>query len=242
VNPLCPAIVKESIKHFVSRRAMNIEGLGDKLIEALVDEKLIARPSDLYFLKLEQVLNLERQGEKSAQKLIDAIDRSRESELARVIYALGIRFVGETTAKSLALAFGDHDEFLAATSEQLSAIPDVGEKVAQSLLQALQGDYVRGEVRHLQEGGVRLAKRKQAAGLGRLKGVKFVITGTLPEPRDQIKALIESEGGLVQGSVSKKTDILLAGEEAGSKLAKAEELGIRIVDWTEFQKLLAERN
>lgn len=241
VNPLCPAIVKESIKHFVSRRAMNIEGLGDKLIEALVDERLIARPSDLYFLKLEQVLNLERQGEKSAQKLIDAIDRSRESDLARVIYALGIRYVGETTAKSLALAFGGHDEFLAATSEQLSAIPDVGEKVAQSLLQALQGDYVRNEVRRLQEGGVRLAKRKQAAGRDRLKGVKFVITGTLPEPRDQIKSLIESEGGLVQGSVSKKTDILLAGEEAGSKLAKAQELGIRIVDWTEFQKLLAER-
>ncbi|HRK06383.1 MAG TPA: NAD-dependent DNA ligase LigA [Pseudobdellovibrionaceae bacterium] len=241
VNPLCPAIVKESIKHFVSRRAMNIEGLGDKLIEALVDEKLIARPSDLYFLKLEQVLNLERQGEKSAQKLIDAIDRSRDSDLARVIYALGIRFVGETTAKSLALAFGDHEEFLAATSEQLSAIPDVGEKVAQSLIQALQGDYVQNEVRRLQEGGVRLAKRKQATGLGRLKGVKFVITGTLPEPRDQIKALIESEGGLVQGSVSKKTDILLAGEEAGSKLAKAEELGIRVVDWAEFQSLLSER-
>jgi DNA ligase (NAD+) len=239
-NPLCPAIVKESIKHFVSRRAMNIEGLGDKLIDTLVDEGLISRPSDLYALRLDQILSLERQGEKSAQKLLDAIDRSREADLARVIYALGIRFVGEATAKSLALAFSDHDEFLSATAEQLSAIPDIGEKVAQSLLQALQGEYVRGEIHSLLKKGVRLAKRKQAGGQDRLKGLKFVITGTLPEPREEIKSLIEAEGGLIQGSVSKKTDILLAGEEAGSKLAKAQELGIRIMDWAEFQRLLGE--
>lgn len=238
-NPGCPAILRESLKHFVARRAMNIEGLGDKQIDALVAAELVKRPSDLYRLSADDILSLERQGEKSATNLIESIQASRKTQLARVIYAMGIRFVGEATAKSLAKFYKTLELFLEASEESLMQVPDIGEKVAQTILTALRGSYLKEELRRLVENGVEIEAASQNTGHSQvLAGKKFVITGTLPMGRDEIKDLIEASGGIILSGVSKKTDFLLAGEEAGSKLQKATELGVAILDWDAFQKML----
>ncbi|MBK7889640.1 MAG: NAD-dependent DNA ligase LigA [Bdellovibrionales bacterium] len=239
VNPGCPAILRESLKHFVARRAMNIEGLGDKQIDALVAAELVKRPSDLYRLRAGDILSLERQGEKSATNLIESIQASRKTQLARVIYAMGIRFVGEATAKSLAKFYRTLEQFIGASEESLMQVPDIGEKVAQTILTALRGPYLKKELQRLVENGVEIEAVSQNAGHSQtLAGKKFVITGTLPMGRDEIKDLIEASGGIILSGVSKKTDFLLAGEEAGSKLQKATELGVAILDWDAFQKML----
>lgn len=238
VNPGCPAILRESLKHFVARRAMNIDGLGDKQIDALVEAGLVTRPSDLYTLTAEKVLTLERQGERSAQNLIASIEASKKTDLSRLIFAMGIRFVGEATAKTLARFCGSLERFLDVTEEELLAAPDVGEKVAASILTALKGPYLKGELKRLVKNGVEVASANRAADSNALGGKKFVITGTLPKDRDEVKDLIEANGGVVLSSVSKKTDYLLAGDEAGSKLQRAGELGVAIIDWDAFQKLL----
>lgn len=239
VNPGCPAILRESLKHFVARRAMNIEGLGDKQIDALVAANLVKRPSDLYKLTAQDILGLERQGEKSATNLIESIQASRKTQLARVIYAMGIRFVGEATAKSLAKFYKTLDQFLDASEESLLQVPDIGEKVAHTILTALRGPYLKKELQRLVENGVEIEAIAQTAGGSQaLAGRKFVITGTLPMGRDEVKDLIEANGGIVLSGVSKKIDFLLAGEEAGSKLQKATELGVAILDWDAFQQML----
>ena len=240
VNPVCPAILKESLKHFVARRAMNVEKLGDRLIEVFVEEGLIKSFSDLYRLTLDEILNLERQGEKSAGNLISNIEKSKTTTLARLIFALGIRHVGEQTAKDLAKYFKNFDRLASASLEELTEVPGIGEKVAQSLRAAFDNKVLIKEVKDLIKLGVHFTEAKPAGGKGsdKLEGKKFVITGTLPRGRDEVKDIIEAHGGVTQGSVSKKTDYLLAGEEAGSKLSKAEELGVAILDWDAFQNLI----
>ncbi len=238
VNPLCPAILNESLKHFASRRAMNIEKLGDKIIEQMTKEKLIARFSDLYKLKKEDVLKLERQGEKSAQNIVDSIEASRHTTLARFIYALGIRFVGEQTGKTLAAHFKNIEAFLAAKEEELVEVEDVGPKVAASIMLRLDQPEFRKEVKRLLQNGVEIEAAKKIAGGQKLKGLTIVITGSLPKPRDEVKDLILALGGKSPGSVSKTTNYVLAGSEAGSKLDKAQELGVQVLDWDGFQKLI----
>jgi DNA ligase (NAD+) len=238
VNSLCPAVLTGSLIHFVSKRAMNVEKLGDKLIEQMTEMKLIESFSDLYKLTLKDVLTMPRQGEKSAQNIIDSIDASRNTTLARFIYALGIRFVGETTAKSLATHFRTLDAFMAATEAELLEIGDIGPKVASSVISRLQNADFRKEVKRLIQNGVVIEQPKKASNDQKLKGVSIVITGTLPRQRDEIEDIIQGLGGKTPGSVSKKTNYVLAGEEAGSKLDKAQELGVPVLDWDGFQKLI----
>lgn len=238
VNTLCPAVLNESLRHFASRRAMNIEKLGDKIIEQMSQQKLITRFSDLYKLTCKDILTLPRQGEKSAQNIVDSIEASRKTTLARFIYSLGIRFVGEQTAKTLAVHFKTIDNFLAAKEADLIEIEDVGPKVAASIIHRLAQPEFQKEVRRLQENGVTIEVPKSVAGAQKFKGLTIVITGTLPQPRDEVKDLIIAMGGKCPGSVSKNTSYVLAGTEAGSKLDKAQELGVAVLDWDAFQKLL----
>jgi DNA ligase (NAD+) len=239
VNSFCPSIINNSLMHFASRRAMNIEKLGDKIIEQMTEHGLVKTFSDLYTLTLEDILRLPRQGEKSAQNLIESIQHSRKTTLARFIYALGIRFVGEQTAKSLATHFKTLDAFLETDESQLLEVEDIGPKVASSILDRLQNkDFVK-EVKTLLKNGVEIEKpAKSTSSHQPLKGLSIVITGTLPKPRDEIKDQIVALGGKCPGSVSKNTSYLLAGDEAGSKLDKAQELGVPILDWDGFQTLI----
>jgi DNA ligase (NAD+) len=239
-NLLCPAIVKNSLIHFIARRAMNIDGLGERMIETLVDEGLIKSFSDLYRLKFEDLIALERQGEKSVTNTLDSLEASKKTTLPRLIFSLGIRFVGETTAKSLATHFGTIEKLEETSLEDLLNVKDIGPKVAESVVKAFANKQLRKEVADLQKLGVHYeaVAKKTTNGSTKFEGKKFVITGTLPVPRDDVKDLIEANGGAVSGSVSKKTDYVLAGEEAGSKLDKATELGVAVLDWNGFQALL----
>ncbi len=240
VNPLCPAMSKESLKHFASRRAMNIDKLGDKIIEALFEAKLVQRFSDLYKLKVEDLLSLERQGPKSAQNIISSIAKSQNPKLDRFIYALGIRFVGDQTARSLARHFAALDPLMSATQEELEKIEDIGPKVAQSITQAFGQKELVEEIHKLLELGVKPQSppsTKKEGGMP-LQGLSFVVTGTLPMGREEVHELIASLGGKTSSSVSRKTSYLLAGESAGSKLEKAQELKIKILNWEDFQNLL----
>lgn len=237
-NPACDAKIKESLKHFVSKRAMNIEKVGDKLINAFVDNELIHSYSDLFKITEEQILSLERQGKKSAQNIIDSIDSSRNPTLSRFIYSLGIRFVGEQTAKLLAHHFGTLDKFLESQLEELVEIEGVGPKVAQSIVDAISQDTFKKEIHKIIKNGVKIQGEERKLSSEKLKGLTFVITGTLPLGRDEVKAIIESHRGKVSGSVSKKTSYVIAGESAGSKLDKAQELGVKVLSWEEFQKII----
>ena len=216
---------------------MNVEKLGDKIIEQMTEHKLISSFSDLYKLKLKDVLSLPRQGDKSAQNIVDSIEESRKTTLARVIYGLGIRFVGEQTAKSLAAHFKTMDAFLAAKEEELVEIEDIGPKVATSIFARLSNPDFRKEVKKLVD-QLEIEQPKKTSGKQPLQGLTIVITGTLPMGRDEIKDLVVSLGGKTPGSVSKNTSYVLAGEEAGSKLDKAQELGVPVLDWDGFQKLI----
>jgi len=238
VNSFCPAILSESIQHFASRRAMNIERLGDKVIEQMTSMKLVRSFSDLYKLTLADILSLPRQGEKSAQNILDSIEASRKVTLGRFIYALGIRFVGEQTGKALATHYKSLEAFLSSTPEDLIEVEDIGPKVASAIAQQLGKQEFHQEIRRLLENGVQIQAPAQNATLQSLAGLSIVITGTLPAPRDDIKNLILAHGGKCPGSVSKATDYLLAGSEAGSKLQKAQELGVKILDWEGFQQML----
>ncbi|MFM8314085.1 MAG: NAD-dependent DNA ligase LigA, partial [Deltaproteobacteria bacterium] len=227
INVACPARLAETLKHFASKRAMNIEGLGDKWIDILLEKKLIHHFSSLYDLTPELLQTLERQGERSAQKLCDAIQKTKSNTLDRFIFALGIRFVGERTAELLALHFGTLNKFLNASEAELLHVEEVGEKVASAILQFISDKKNRNEIERLIEKGVR-PKSIQAHGGTTLQGKTFVITGTLPSlSRDEAANLIRSHGGKVTGSVSKNTDYLVVGEDAGSKLTKARELGVK---------------
>ncbi len=228
----CPAQRKQALLHFAGRRAMDIEGLGDKLVDQLVDRGLVHTPAELYGLSLDTLARLDRMAEKSAANLLSAIESSKATTLARFIFSLGIRNVGETTAKDLARHFGSWDRLVAATEAELLAVRDVGPIVAQSILQFLAEPHNLEVVSTLRQAGVKWAEdggMQQTAGI--LTGRTFVLTGTLPTlTRDAAKDRIEAAGGKVTGSVSKKTDYVVAGEEAGSKLTRAQELGITILD------------
>ncbi|HEX8979048.1 MAG TPA: NAD-dependent DNA ligase LigA [Parasulfuritortus sp.] len=227
----CPAQRKQAILHFASRRAMDIEGLGDKLVDQLVDKGLVQTPADIYGLTLAPVAGLERMAEKSAANLLAAIEASRGRELARFIHALGIRNVGEQTAKDLARHFGSLDALMAADEEALLAVNDVGPIVAESILAFFREPHNRAVIERLREAGAWRDGEARPAGLGHLSGKTFVLTGALPDlARDQAKAMIEAAGGKVAGSVSKKTDYVVAGADPGSKFTKAQELGITVLD------------
>ncbi|MBL8482796.1 MAG: NAD-dependent DNA ligase LigA [Rhodocyclaceae bacterium] len=229
----CPAQRKQALLHFASRRAMDIEGLGDKLVEQLVDAAVVATPADIYKLGLLALANLERMAEKSAANVLAAIAASRHTTLARFIYALGIRNVGETTAKDLARHFGKLDALMDADAERLQQVPDVGPVVAQSIAQFFGEPHNREVVEQLRAAGVQWEEHEPSAlpGPGPLAGKTFVLTGTLPNlERERAKALIEAAGGKVSGSVSKKTHYVVAGADAGSKLAKAQELALHVLD------------
>ncbi len=228
----CPAQRKQALLHFAGRRAMDIDGLGDKLVDQLVDRDIIRTPADLYRLGVLKLAALERMGEKSAANLLAAIDKSRETTLARFIFALGIRNVGEATARDLAHHFGSLDALLAADVDSLQQVPDVGPVVASSIVEFLGEPHNVEVIEQLRAGGVRWTEgpaSRPASGV--LEGKTLVLTGTMPTmTRDDAKALIEANGGKVTGSVSKKTDYVVAGADAGSKLAKAEALGVAILD------------
>lgn len=236
----CPAQRKQALLHFASRRAMNIDGLGDKLVEQLVEAHIVRTPADLYRLGLPAIIDLERMGEKSALNLLDAIEKSKHTTLARFIFALGIRNVGEATAKDLAQHYGSLDKLLAADEASLLQVRDVGPVVAHSLIEFLQEPHNREVMEQLRACGVTWPEHEMrvAAGLP-LTGKTFVLTGTLPTlSRDQAKERLEALGAKVSGSVSKKTTYVVAGTEAGSKLDKAQELGLAILDEAQFLALL----
>ncbi|MEW5893496.1 MAG: NAD-dependent DNA ligase LigA [Pseudomonadota bacterium] len=238
----CPAQRKQALIHFASRRAMDIEGLGDKLVDQLVDKGLVHTPADLYHLTLAQVAGLERMAEKSASNLIAAIDASRHKDLARFIFALGIRNVGEQTAKDLARHFGTLDALMQADAETLMQVPDVGPVVAQSILAFFAEPHNRAVIERLRAAQAWQDGVAQPAAAGHLTGKTFVLTGTLPHlTRDEAKAKIEAAGGKVAGSVSKKTDYVVAGADPGSKYTKAQELGITILDEAQLLELLGEK-
>jgi DNA ligase (NAD+) len=237
---ICPAQQKQSIIHFASRKAMDIEGLGDKSVEQLVNVGLIQGLADIYKLELEQLVSLDRMAEKSSQNLLDAIEKSKLTSLPRFIYALGIRNVGESTAKDLAGFYGDLYEIMQQTEESLQLVPDIGPTVAKSISDFFSQTRSREVIESLIRLGVHWPKydiKKSASGIFAAK--TFVLTGTLPSmSREEVKSIIEMNGGKVSGSVSKKTDYVVAGSDAGSKLATAQELGIKIISQQELLKLI----
>ncbi len=228
----CPAQRKQALLHFASRRAMNIDGLGERLVEQLVDGAIVRSPVDLYRLGVLALANLERMGEKSAQNLLAAIARSRSTTLERFIFALGIRNVGEATARDLARHFGTLDALMAADEMQLQQVPEVGPIVARSIVEFLAEAHNVEVIEQLRAAGVHWPEGEgTAVATGAAAGRSFVLTGTLPNlSRDQARERIEAAGGKVSGSVSKKTDYVVAGSEAGSKLERAKALGLPILD------------
>ena len=235
----CPAQVKEAIKHFASRRAMNIDGLGDKLVEQFFAAGLIKHVDDLYRLQSGQIAALERMGDKSADNVIAAIEKSKVTTLERFIYALGIREVGESTAKVLAKHFGTLEALQTASEATLQLVPDVGPVVAANIAKFFAETHNLATIQQLRELGVQWQNyAAQPAEALPLAGKTYVITGTLTRGRDEIKDALEALGAKVSGSVSKKTTALIAGENAGSKLEKAESLGVLVLDERGLQALL----
>ena len=236
----CPAQRKQALFHFAARRALDIEGLGEKLIEQLVDCGKVATPADIYGLDLDALAGLDRMAEKSAGNLLDAIEHSKATTLARFIYALGIRNVGETTAKDLARHFGALERVMAADQAALEQVHDVGPIVSASIVRFFGEHHNIEVIEKLRAAGVLWPEGEPAPAVDSpIAGKTFVLTGTLPSlTRDEAKELIEAHGGKVTGSVSKKTDYVVAGAEAGSKLEKARELGVTILDQAQLQELL----
>ena len=238
---VCPAQRKQSLLHFASRRALDIEGLGDKLVDQLVDAGIVHTPADLYKLGLAKLAALERMADKSAANVLAAIEQSKETSLPRFIFALGIRHVGEATARDLALHFGSLDALMDADEAALLEVNDVGPVVAASVARFFAEPHNREGIAQLRAAGVHWQEgAPQRAAAGTLAGLTLVLTGTLPTlTRDDAKALVEAAGGKVAGSVSKKTDYVVAGADAGSKLAKAAELGVAVLDEAGLRNLLA---
>jgi DNA ligase (NAD+) len=239
----CGAQRKQALLHFAGRRAMDIEGLGDKLVDQLVDSGLIRTLPELYTLGVAKLAVLDRMGEKSAANLVAGLQKSKQATLPRFLYALGIRQIGETTAKDLAKHFGALDRIMDASVEQLLQVHDVGPIVAQSIRTFFDQPHNREVVEQLRAAGIHWVEGEGAVDSQTpqpLAGKTLVLTGTLPTlSRDEAKALIEAAGGKVAGSVSKKTGYVVAGEEAGSKLDKARELGLAVLDEAGLRALLA---
>jgi len=238
-NPTCPAKTVSRLRHFASRLAMDIEGLGIETSTQLTETGLVKTPADLYRLTYDQLVNLERFADLSARNLLAAIEASKTRPLRHVIYALGIRMVGEATALALARRFGSLEALAEATAEDLQSVRDVGPEVARQIHDFLAVPEQRETIRQLLAAGVRPQPEPAVAGSGPFAGKTVVITGTLTQySRESAKVEIERRGGRVSGSVSRKTDLVVAGEDAGSKLKKAQELGVRVVDENGFKELL----
>lgn len=234
----CPAQLVRHLTHFASREAMDIEGLGPAVVEALIKAELVKNPADLYRLTGEQVAKLDRMGKKSAQNLLKALEKSKKNDLSRLLCAFGIRQVGARAAQTLARRFGSLDALMAATEEELTAVEDIGGITAGFIVRWFESPQSRHLIEALREAGVNLQSTEEPAG-DSLQGLTFVLTGTLPTlKRSEAKKLIEAAGGKVSGSVSKKTNYVVAGEEAGSKLTKAQDLGVTILTEAELLKLL----
>ena len=241
VNAACPAIVREAVRHFASRNAMEIEGLGDKLIDQLLREELIEDYTSLYRLRPEDLHRLERWGEKSAENLVAEIEKSKGRTLAHLLYALGIRFVGARVARILADHFGDLDALASASPEALEAVPEIGPKVAQSIRRFFGDRKNRERLEALRAAGVNLTQpRAAAAADSSLSGKTVVLTGALAAmTRSDAKRRLEALGARVAGSVSRQTDLVVAGDKAGSKLDKARQLGVEVIDEAGLVELLA---
>ncbi len=239
VNAACPAKRKESILHFAGRHAMNIDGLGDKIVDQLVDKGLVKDVADLYALKEEEVAGLERMAEKSAQNLLEEIEASKKNSLERLIYALGIQFVGERTGQLLAEHFSSLEELAAAKEEQLEEVPEVGPKVAASIVEFFSEAANRQLIKKLNKAGVHPTAEKRVVKSQKLAGKSFVFTGGLANrSREEAGEIVQQHGGKVSGSVSKKTDYVVVGTDPGSKYEKAKELGVTILTEREFENLV----
>lgn len=250
----CRAQLHAALLHFVGRRALDIEGLGEKLLQQLIDQEIVTDPADLFALQPSTLAAMDRMAEKSAANVYEALQRARETTLPRLIFGLGIRDVGEATAAALARHFGTLEALIDACEAdaasdrpeardrerfpRLRAVPDIGIEVARSLVHWFGDERHRALLRRLIEAGLRWPAIERRAETGPLSGSRFVITGTLPEPREAVAARIEQAGGQVTGSVSAKTDYVVAGEAAGSKRAKAEQLGVPVLDWSALLKLI----
>jgi len=238
VNISCPAQLKEHIRHFASRGAMDIEGLGEKVSAQLFDAKLISDPADLYFLSKEQLIALDRQAEKSAQNLIEAIQKSKNPPLDKFIYALGIRHVGERTAKLLTARFGNMEKLIAAKQEDLTAINEIGPEITASIVEFFHEQKNINVMKKFNKAGI-VPQNKEIADNAPLQGKSFVFTGTMESMgRNDAKALIENLGGTIHSTVTKKTTYVVTGSEPGSKLDKAKSSGIKILNEEEFLKLI----
>jgi len=236
----CSAQRKQAILHFAQRRAVEVEGLGEKLVDQLVDAGIIHTLPDLYRLGLSALANLDRMADKSAQNIVDALQKSKQTTLPRFLFGLGIRHVGEATAKELARHFGQLDAIMDASEEQLLEVADIGPVVAHSIRTFFDQPHNREVVEQLRACGISWPEGSPAERVSTpLSGKTLVLTGTLPTlAREDAKALIEAAGGKVAGSVSKKTDYVVAGAEAGSKLAKALELGVPVLDEVALKQIL----
>ena len=238
VNANCPAKLRETILHFASRGVMNIDGMGDALVTQLTDRGMVKNVADIYRLTKSDLLSLERMGDKSAQNVLDEVEDSKKLPLERVIFGLGIRFVGERTAQFLAEHFGSIDALMDASLEELEDVNEVGPRIAESIREFFDEPRNRELIERLRDAGLTFAGKKRDRGT-RLAGKTFVLTGTLAKySRDEAKKLIEDAGGRVSGSVSKKTDYVVAGSDAGSKLDKAKELGVPVIEEAEMERLV----
>jgi len=237
VNANCPAKLLGTILHFASRGVMNIDGMGDSLVTQLIEKGLVKNVADIYSLTKEKLLSLERFADKSAQNILDEIENSKKLPLERVIYGLGIRFVGERTAQFLAEHFGSMEAIANASAEELQNVDEVGPRIAESIAEFFSIPANRKLVERLTEAGLTMKGKKKERGT-KLAGKTFVLTGTLTKyKREEAKKMIEDAGGRVAGSVSKKTDYVVAGADAGSKLDKAKELGVAVIDEEQMEKL-----
>jgi DNA ligase (NAD+) len=236
----CPAQRKQAIRHFASRRAMDIEGLGDKLVDQLVERSLVSTPADLFRLDLATLAGLERMGEKSARNLLDALEAAKKTTFGRFLFSLGIREVGEATAQSLASHYGDLAHLERATDGELQQVPDVGPVVSRHIVTFFRQPHNMEVIEQLIRAGVKWdALEPMDRSSLSLSGKTIVLTGTLSRPRGVIKEELQALGAKVSGSVSKKTDYLVAGEDAGSKLTRAQQLGVEILDEAGLEKLLS---
>jgi len=238
VNARCPAQVRRRIEHFASRGGMDIEGLGEVMVTQLVKAGLVRDVADIYLLDATKLSQIERTGEKSIRNLLDAIERSKTRPLWRLIHGLGILHVGETSSRELADHFQSIDALMNASADELQRIPDVGEVVGASLHQFFQEPRNRDLIARLKKADVKPTVEPRKKSDSAIAGTTWVITGTLSQPRDQIAEKIVERGGKVSGSVSKKTNYVLTGEEAGSKLEKAKKLGVKIVGEKDFRGML----
>ena len=234
----CPAKLFRNLVHFVSREAMNIDGLGENIIQQLLDKGLISNIADIYELKFEDIASLKKNGKKFAQNLVDSINASKQNDLYRLITALGIRHVGEKASKLLAKKYKTIDNISKASFEELSEIKDIGEVMANSIREFFLQNQTIDLIEKLKQAGVNTISLQEESSDNRFEGKTFVLTGSLQKyTRKEAEDIIEKFGGKISGSVSKKTDYVLAGEEAGSKLTKAQSLGVTIISEEEFEKM-----